>query len=131
VPSEKRRGRPPKITTEKIAPKEPVLEAETPKAVAPTKEEIHQRQMGLAEMLTRLETQVQHAKLGGFQWLEVDRDVLIYMNKGSEPKPGYVIYKDIRLCLEGGADEIMKREGLDMHSLIFKNENMTVSTVRK
>jgi hypothetical protein len=115
----------------KVAPKEPSIEpvAEAPKA--PTKEEIHQRQLSLAEMLLRLETQVQHAKLGGFQWLEVDRDVLLHFNKGQEPKAGYIIYKDVRLCLPGGAEEIIKREDLDVHSLVFKNEKMTVSTTIK
>ena len=84
-------------------------------------------------MLSALEAKVQLAKLGKFQWLEVDEEILKHFLQNKYPGPGYFIYKDIRLCLPGMAEEIADREDIDVHAVLFKDEakTMSVSTQNK
>jgi hypothetical protein len=84
-------------------------------------------------MMIELETQVARAQAGGYEWLEVEKPVLLHFTKGQMPGSGYLIYKNIRLCLEGTAEELAKRDGLDVHAIVFKEEasKMRVGSVVK
>jgi hypothetical protein len=86
----------------------------------------HEQRRRLAEMRMGLDGQIDYAKAGGFEWLEVEDAVLRSFCKGELPESGYFIYKDIRLCLTGQAEDLAKRDGMDIHAIVFKEEAKTM-----
>jgi len=83
------------------------------------------------ELVISLEAEVERAKIMGADWLEVDEAVLRYFNKGNMPGAGYILYKGVKLCLAGAAEELARRDNLDVFNVVFKDEKMKVSTVKK
>lgn len=82
----------------------------------------HENRMKVAEMMVRLETSVTYAKSGGFEWLEVDKDVLEHFCRGKMPSSGYYVYKGIKLCLAGQASDLARKENQDVHAIVFKED---------
>ncbi len=84
--------------------------------------DMKQKHLELAAKLTELESAITYAKASGIEWLEVDEDVLLRFGKGVMPEAGYVIYKDVRLCLKDTAELIAKKEQINCHEILFPTE---------
>lgn len=84
--------------------------------------EVHQENLKIAAEKMELETNVQYCKAAGIEWLEVSPDLLKHFCGGQHPEVGYMIYKDIRLCLKDTAEDIARRERMTCHQILFKDE---------
>lgn len=82
-------------------------------------------------LMADLDADVISAVNSGFKWLEVDDEVFSIITKHKEPKCGYIIYKNIKVCREGMAEGLAAQEGMTIHEIVFKDEakKMRVTTV--
>lgn len=55
-------------------------------------------------------------------YMEVDREFLSGLNGGEFPSTKYVIWRNVRVCLQGASSEIAHEEGKTIHEVVFKNE---------
>lgn len=101
--------------------KEPKVKTDTMKASSVTKEQVDSK-MQLAVKLMNLEHQVTAATLSKCEWLEVDEDVITHFTQGKFPEARYVIYKNIRLCLENESDEIARKENMTVFQTLHKED---------
>ncbi len=76
----------------------------------------------LASEKQELETNVNYCVAAGIEWLEVSKELLTYFNKGKMPESVYYIYKNVKLVLEGTAEQIAQKEKMDCHQVLFKDE---------
>lgn len=77
----------------------------------------------IAVKIIELDANVQYCHAAKIEWLEVDPDLLAHFSGGELPAAGYIIYKNVRLCLKGAAEEIAHRERLTVHEVLYKDEN--------
>ena len=76
-----------------------------------------QKAMGLAE----LEAQIALAKQAGYKWLEIPRETLELV-AGEYPPLHYIVYKDVKICPFGFAEECKKKEKVLDIELVFPND---------
>lgn len=84
----------------------------------------------LATKLTELESAIVYAQQSKVEWMEVEPEILTHFCHGEIPKSGYYIYKNIKLCLAGTADEIAKRDRLTCDQIIYPKEGYMKIGVR-
>lgn len=85
----------------------------------------------VAAKLTQLETAIVYAQQAKIEWLEVEPEILKHFCRGQLPESGYYIYKNVKLCLEGKAEEIARQEGLSCHEVLFPKEGYMRVGVRR
>ena len=93
-------------------------------AIDPTKplvmsDEEANRRLKFAAEKNELEMNVQHCQTAGIQWLETNKDIITFLCNGKFPDAGYMIYKNIRLCLPGTAQGLAKKEKIDFQGTMF------------
>lgn len=91
------------------------------KVTKPSEEQSREHQR-IATKLVELESAIVYAQQAKVEWLEVEPEILKHFCKGELPKVGYFIYKNIKLCLEGTAEEIAKRDRLTCDQIIYPKE---------
>lgn len=84
---------------------------------------VHKDHLRFAALVSELETNVQYCLSAGIEWLEVEEALLAGLCKGKVPGPGYMVYKNVKLCLPGTAETIARRESLTVHEILFKDDN--------
>lgn len=112
------------------APKEKVLDLEQLLKVHTVSSAQSEEHLRVAAKLTQLESAIVYAQQAKIEWVEVEEDILKYFNKGALPECGYFIYKNIKLCLQGTAEDIARRDGLSCHEVIFPKESYMKVGVR-
>ena len=90
------------------------IAAITPKAT--------QESLLIASQKMELEGNVTFCKNAGIEWLEVSEELLKSFCQGKLPQAGYFIYKDVKLCLKGTAEQIAQRDALNCHQVLFPDE---------
>jgi hypothetical protein len=55
-------------------------------------------------------------------WLECDERLIAHLCGGKFPHNGYMIYKNVRLCKAGMAEEIAKTERLTIEQIMFPKD---------
>lgn len=83
---------------------------------------ISERALKIAAEMQDLEAQVQYCAHANIDWLEVSDDLLMHFSGGKLPEAGYFIYKNVRLCRTGTAEDIAQREKLPMHAILYPHE---------
>lgn len=64
-------------------------------------------------------------------WLECDERLIAHLCGGKFPHNGYMIYKNVRLCKAGMAEEIAKTERLTIEQIMFpKNGEMMIGQAK-
>lgn len=84
----------------------------------------------LATKLTELESAIVYCQQAKIEWMEVEPEILKHFCKGELPKAGYYIYRNIKLCLAGTAEEIAKRDRLTCDQIIYPKEGYMKIGVR-
>ncbi len=86
----------------------------------------------LNQQLMELDGNVTMCRNAKIEWLECDDALIAHLCGGKFPAEGYMIYKNIRLCSEGGAEAIAKKERLTIEQIMFpKGGEMFVGQVKK
>ncbi len=85
----------------------------------------------LNQQLMELDGNVTICLNSGIQWLECEEALIKHLCGGKFPEAGYMIYKNIRLCKEGAAEGIAKKERLTIDQIMFpKNGEMFIGGVK-
>lgn len=93
-----------------------------PKNVGKMTSERHQAHLQIAGEIMELEANVNYCLAAKIEWLEVSEDLLKHFSQGQLPECGYHIYKNIRLCLKGAAEDIARKEQMNCHEVMFPDE---------
>jgi len=93
----------------------------------------HEERMAIAEKIIQLDAAVAYAQATKSDWIEVDEAVLKHFYGGKIHPVGYYIYKNIRLCLAGQAEDLARRDGLNCHEIVFPKDEFScgVRSARK
>lgn len=95
----------------------------------PLSEEALADRMKLSQNLMELDGNIQICLSSGIHWLECDEKLIAHLCGGKFPEAQYMIYKNVRLCKPGAAEDIAKKEKLTIEQIMFpKNGEMFVST---
>lgn len=114
-----------------VAPKDvAVIDLEKLLTVATPSAKQTEEHLKLAAKLTQLETAVIYATQAKIEWLEVEEDILKHFSGGKLPDAGYVIYKNIKMCLANQAEELAKRDALTCHQVMFPKDSYMKVGVR-
>lgn len=84
----------------------------------PSEEEIR-RQIAMDKAIRELDAHISNAQRNNREWLEYNPDVIAYLCGGEAPQAGYMMYKSIRLCMPGMAEEIARREKLTIDEIWY------------
>jgi hypothetical protein len=93
-------------------------------------EDNYAERMKIAEKIVQLDAAVAYATATKAEWIEVDEAVLKHFYKGTIHPVGYYIYKNIKLCLAGKAEDLAKRDGLSCHEVVFPKDQFTCGVRR-
>lgn len=55
-------------------------------------------------------------------WLECDERLIAHLCGGKFPDEGYMIYKNVRLCKPGTAEEIAKKGKMTIEQILFPKD---------
>lgn len=76
--------------------------------------------------LAQFEGLIAKCQSEGHDWLEVGEEVLKLVNKGQLPDEKFIIYKNIKVALNGESENIAKKLKLSSHSVLFPSEKFIV-----
>lgn len=80
------------------------------------------QQLKQASEMLWLNANIDKCHAAGIEWLEVPDSIIKMFCKGEIPETGYMIYKNVKLCLAGKAEDVARREKLTCHEVLFPGE---------
>lgn len=82
---------------------------------------VQQENYRLAALKTELEANVAYCLAAKIDWLECEKELIAHLCGGKFPDAGYMIYKNVRLCLPGTSEDIARRERMPVWDILWKD----------
>jgi len=104
------------------------LESESPEVKEPVgfSEEEVKKEVKRENEIENFETKIAIAARNGQKWMEVPKNILVNLCRGEYPKSGYIIWKNVKVCEMGRAEELAKKDGETAFERVFPGETTKV-----